>query len=1221
MHDSLFTYNTDDFSNSDSAVLEIQSQTENDDDQLKNNKDALIANIVDKNCANNNDTEHDDTAKFSLLNWNINGLSARLTDPDFIDYILSFDLCVLTETFTLPSFDFSVYFSDFLIFHSPAEKLSKMGHCSGGVVVMINKKFEPYIKEIKTQVENVICIKISKQLFGGYNDVHLIALYNHDSKSVFYDNKDYSCTLELVEQFMLTQLDSDVNVEFLLIGDLNARIGDWSYDDDMNDIFENNTGLNLFDRKSEDIIVNNFGKKLIQLCTMFELTPLNGLCHFDCDDSFTFLSERGNSLIDYFIASPDFSLFTKKLSVQNRVETHHMPVVLEIKNAINRSPNDIENDGQVHQTEILKWDPLKANIYCTNILSEQTASKFEDAILKIDDNIDEALNLFIDIVLDAGSCMKRNVIFDKKKRISKPWYDKECRDAKKDTNKLLRHFRSSREYASPEVQKQKFHKYSQQKSVYDNMLKEKRLSYKQNMRKNLVDKRKDMNSFWSCIRKMKPRENKDVNIKIDQWQNHFSHVLGSTDHNVSESEPAHVINDCNLFVDLDTHAPDTNHETHELDVEITEDEVIEAIRNLKNNKAPGLDSISAEFLKSGQTAIVPFLTKLFNEMFNRGYFPISWCQSVIVPLFKKGDHNNPDNYRGISLLNVTSKLFTFILNKRLYKWSEKEEKICQEQAGFRRNFSTIDQIYTLITMIRKSLHGQNKGKFYVLFVDYAKAFDSVNRDKLWNILTKIKTSVKMLSMLKGLYCTVQSCVRWKHETSGFFNCPQGVKQGCILSPLIFSLFVNEVAKHVSSNCKHGFQFLPGLREICLLLFADDICLFSTTPSGLQNQINNLERSSKALGLNVNLNKTKVMVFRKGGHLSKAEKWYYDGKLIQVVNSYKYLGFNLSTRLSFDVALEDFCGRAKKKIVDIIRTMYNLGSIDVNMFFQLFDAQVKPMLLYASEIWGTTKYSVIESVHLFACKRILNVSPKTPNIMVYGELGRYPLFIDSTISAVRYLFKLRNMNDERFPQQAMKMENQSIERHQLNQHANIKHSWLVSVKNCFERYGFADVYNGVTRVGDVKMFSKLFKQRMIDCYMQEWHAKLTESERYNIYKTFKDSLFQEYYMNCITISKFRTVLTRFRLGINDLNINNRYNDNTKLCPFCENIENETHFLLQCTKYKLLREKYIWKHFNNDIHVNVADILQKENKTILRDVAMYIYYALKLREDTLKLFICK
>ena len=242
-------------------------------------------------------------------------------------------------------------------------------------------------------------------------------------------------------------------------------------------------------------------------------------------------------------------------------------------------------------------------------------------------------------------------------------------------------------------------------------------------------------------------------------------------------------------------------------------------------------------------------------------------------------------------------------------------------------------------------------------------------------------------------------------------------------------------------------------------------------------------------------------------------------------------------------------------------------------------------------------------------------------MVYGELGRYPLFIDSTISAVRYLFKLRNMNDERFPQQAMKMENQSIERHQLNQHANIKHSWLVSVKNCFERYGFADVYNGVTRVGDVKMFSKLFKQRMIDCYMQEWHAKLTESERYNIYKTFKDSLFQEYYMNCITISKFRTVLTRFRLGINDLNINNRYNDNTKLCPFCGNIENETHFLLQCTKYKLLREKYIWKHFNNDIHVNVADILQKENKTILRDVAMYIYYALKLREDTLKLFICK
>jgi hypothetical protein len=88
----------------------------------------------------------------------------------------------------------------------------------------------------------------------------------------------------------------------------------------------------------------------------------------------------------------------------------------------------------------------------------------------------------------------------------------------------------------------------------------------------------------------------------------------------------------------------------------------------------------------------------------------------------------------------------------------------------------------------------------------------------------------------------------------------------MLSPVIFSLLINEVALNVSSNGKHGFQFLPGLQEIFLLLFADDIFLISTTPAGLQNQIENLEKASETLGLKVNLDKTKIMVFRRGGRI-------------------------------------------------------------------------------------------------------------------------------------------------------------------------------------------------------------------------------------------------------------------------------------------------------------------------------------------------------------------
>jgi len=345
------------------------------------------------------------------------------------------------------------------------------------------------------------------------------------------------------------------------------------------------------------------------------------------------------------------------------------------------------------------------------------------------------------------------------------------------------------------------------------------------------------------------------------------------------------------------------------------------------------------------------------------------------------------------------------------------------------------------------------------------------------------------------------------------------------------------------------------------LFADDICLISTTPAGLQNQINNLEKASEALGLSVNLNKTKIMIFRKGGHLSKAEKWFYKGKQIEVVNSYKYLGFTLTTKLSFDIALEEFAGRAKRKVVEIMKTMWRLECFDVSLFFKLFDAQVKPMLLYAAEIWGLTRYQVIESVHLFACKRLLNVSIKTPNTMVYGELGRYPLYIDSVLCSLRYWFKLKEMDLVRLPKQAYVYDkNNSLEK---------KHSWFSNVKSCLDIFGFSEVWIN-DGVGDVKLFLNAFKERMIDCYKQDWFAKLCESERFVTYRSYKSLLETEKYLHDLTIAKFRKVFVWFRLGVNVLNVNNRYNNRSKLCPFCEEIEDERHFLLKCHKYNVLRE---------------------------------------------------
>ena len=149
-------------------------------------------------------------------------------------------------------------------------------------------------------------------------------------------------------------------------------------------------------------------------------------------------------------------------------------------------------------------------------------------------------------------------------------------------------------------------------------------------------------------------------------------------------------------------------------------------------------------------------------------------------------------------------------------------------------------------------------------MDLKKTFDSVQRGPLFHIICQNGLSGKFLNALGAVYKSVVSCVRIGDRLTEFFDCPAGLRQGCTLSPMLFSLFINEIASSVEQQGMHGIQLLPGLVEIFLLLFADDIVLISDTPRGLQNQLDVLSSACKDLFLHINTDKTKVMVFRKKG---------------------------------------------------------------------------------------------------------------------------------------------------------------------------------------------------------------------------------------------------------------------------------------------------------------------------------------------------------------------
>ena len=190
---------------------------------------------------------------------------------------------------------------------------------------------------------------------------------------------------------------------------------------------------------------------------------------------------------------------------------------------------------------------------------------------------------------------------------------------------------------------------------------------------------------------------------------------------------------------------------------ISEDEVKKAVKRLKNGKACGEDKILNEMIKAFSESHMSVLTKIFNIVLLSGHMPHEWVIGIIKPIYKsKGDINDPDNYRGITLLSCFGKLFTSILNDRLTTYINLNEMMSEAQAGFRKGYSTTDQIFTLKCIIELFLcQGR---RLFCTFVDYSKAFDSINRATLWKKLFSYGITGKVIDVIMNMYKSIKSCV-------------------------------------------------------------------------------------------------------------------------------------------------------------------------------------------------------------------------------------------------------------------------------------------------------------------------------------------------------------------------------------------------------------------------------------------------------------------------------
>ena len=215
--------------------------------------------------------------------------------------------------------------------------------------------------------------------------------------------------------------------------------------------------------------------------------------------------------------------------------------------------------------------------------------------------------------------------------------------------------------------------------------------------------------YWKFLNSLKSKENAekpDIHTLYDFFKNVNVHYDDSEDIGI----PYDLSNENNDY----------------LNAPITASEIEKCIRKLKNSKSSGTDNVLNEYIKNTKEILLPIYVKLFNYIMDTGVIPTSWVEGVIVPIYKnKGDSLDPNNYRPITLLSCMGKLFTAVLNSRLTTYLEENNLLDENQAGFRKNYSTVDHIFTLHCII-ELLRFQKK-KLFCTFIDFSKAFDSVWR--------------------------------------------------------------------------------------------------------------------------------------------------------------------------------------------------------------------------------------------------------------------------------------------------------------------------------------------------------------------------------------------------------------------------------------------------------------------------------------------------------------
>ena len=629
-------------------------------------------------------------------------------------------------------------------------------------------------------------------------------------------------------------------------------------------------------------------------------------------------------------------------------------------------------------------------------------------------------------------------------------------------------------------------------------------------------------------------------------------------------------------------------------------------------KAPGIDTILNEMIEPLVALYPKLLLKLFNSILSNTWISEDWLMSLITALHKKGAKEDPDNYRGISLMSCMSKLFLTILNNRLTTFALERKILSPGQLGFVCGNRTSDPHIILNNIVHKYCHREKK-KVFGCFIDFSKAFCCVPRDLLLGKLQKHGVNGKIFDIIRTIYTQDKASVKFGDKFSPTFSTNRGVRQGCVLSPLLFNIFLSDI-QNIFDECGHNPKINDT--EISCLIWADDILILSETEKGLQAKLDNLAKYCKKNKLEVNTDKTKAMVFTKSGRLLR-NKFYFRKTELENVRSYKYLGFVVTPSGEIRSGLEDLRVRALRAVAKIKKSLGPLFQSNIHNTLHLYNYMVRPILLYCCDFWGTLKHphnSPIERIHLSFLKQLLGVRKTASTYGVHLELGTVPLLLNAIKGSVKNWERIHGNDCNDLLRAA----------YQESTHKNLP--WAASIRQIFETNGMMETYLAAgTETQESELPHILLFQRLKDQFNQEALGDITrENSKLKFYSALKTESGTEKYLTDVTNVKHRIDLTRLRTSTHSLNIEtgrwtqpDTAEEDRILCALCNtnSVEDETHVLVNCPCYENIRAEYIHETtLTADMtdHDKAVKILKSED---LKPITKFVHEIFKTRDTML------